>query len=140
MKITDRIRLDLPASYTYLNILGACIGGVIERVEGLEAADVTSYNMQLAATEVFTNIVGHAYGGDASQRVLVEIGLADAPRGCVIELRDSGAPFDPAGVAQPDLDNAQVHGYGLFLVEQLLDGVQYTAGADGNCWRLTKLF
>jgi len=134
----DVIRLELPATYKYLNILGTSISGMIERVDDLAEAEIVSYNIQLGVNEIFANIVGHAYADDESQRVDITISLMAAPRRMVVELHDTGAAFDPDAVPPPNLEDAQIHGYGLFLVEQLLDEVEYQPHPGGNCWRLVK--
>jgi serine/threonine-protein kinase RsbW len=134
----DVIRLDLPATYKYLNILGSSINGMIERVDDLAEAEIVSYNIQLGVNEIFANIVGHAYSDDESQRVDVTLALLGEPRRLVVELHDTGASFNPEAVPLPNLDDAQIRGYGLFLVEQLLDEVEYQPQPGGNCWRLVK--
>ena len=58
----DVICLELPGTAKYLNVLTACIGEMLGRVEGLVEADQTIYNIQLAVHEGCTNIVDHAYG------------------------------------------------------------------------------
>ena len=137
MSESDTIRIDIPASYTYLNVLGLCLQGVLERVEGLSDRASTIYNIQLAAHEICTNIVGHAYA-DQSGRIAITIVLMRDPLRVVIELCDSGRPFDPSQVPAPDLDTAQVHGYGLFLVHSLMDDVSYEGQASRNRWCLVK--
>jgi serine/threonine-protein kinase RsbW len=134
----DTIRLDLPASYKFLHVLGLCLQGMLERIEGLTELDITVYNMQLAAQEICTNIVDHAYAGRADGRIDITITSAAEPVRLVVELRDTGRQFDPSAVQAPNLDEAQIHGYGLFLVHSLMDDVSYEPLPDGNRWRLTK--
>lgn len=80
----------------------------------------------------------HAYKDAPGGRIRMALTLAPAPRQLVIELCDTGAPFDPTAVPQPDLDAVQEHGYGLFLVHQLMDEVTYHSHPHGNRWRLAK--
>ena len=132
------VRIDLPATNAHLNVLCACIDAVLERIEGLEEREVTAYNIQLAANEVLANIVRHAYEGVNGGRVDIVLTLEDHPRRLVLDLHDTGRPFDRQSVPKPDLEDVQIHGYGLFLVEQLMDVVDYRAEPDGNHWRLVK--
>lgn len=138
MSELDPMRLDLPASNAALGELGSYLDAIVMRVEGIADPEITSYNIQLAATEIFTNIVEHAYAGTDGGRVAIAVELLSARRRLVIELCDAGRHFDREAVPIPDLDEAQVHGYGLFLVEQLMDDVDYQPLPSGNCWRLTK--
>ncbi|HEX5688767.1 MAG TPA: ATP-binding protein [Roseiflexaceae bacterium] len=137
MTDNDTIRLDLPASFKHLNMLGPCIQALLEHVEGLAEPEISAYNIQLAVHEVCTNIVEHAYAGRENGRIAIAFTLAE-PRKLLVELRDTGHIFDPADAPDPDLDNAHVRGYGLFLVHSLMDDVSYQALPTGNCWRLTK--
>ena len=52
---------------------------------------------------------------------------------------DSGDPFDKTAVATPILDEPQEGGYGLFLIEQLVDDFQYTRLVAGNQWQLKRI-
>ena len=56
----------------------------------------------------------------------------------LVDLFDQGRSFDLANVPQPDLDSAPIRGYGLFLVHELMDDVNYTPNHERNHWRLVK--
>lgn len=131
-------RLDIPAAFKYLNVVSNCLTAVIEQVEGLSEKETVSYNVVLAVHEICTNIVEHAYGGQGGQ-ITMEILLNEATGYLVINVYDTGQPFDLSAVPQPDLDSAPIRGYGLFLVHELMDDVSYTPGDGRNYWRLTKL-
>jgi serine/threonine-protein kinase RsbW len=132
------VRLDLPASYAYLSLLGACLSDIIARIDGLGEADIVAYNVQLAVHETCTNIIGHAYGEQAAGRIRIEITLQHAPRRLIVDLHDTGRTFDLDAVPEPSLDDVQVHGYGLFLIRELMDEVSYTPRTGDNRWRLVK--
>jgi serine/threonine-protein kinase RsbW len=131
------VELSLPAEHRYLNILGACIGELLAREEGMVEPVVTIYNIQLAAQEISANIVEHAYGA-AGGRIDITMQVLQRPHRLVIQLLDMGAAFDPCAVARPNLDGVHEGGYGLFLARSLLDDLSYSALPGGNIWRLTK--
>jgi serine/threonine-protein kinase RsbW len=133
----ERIRLDIPATAAYLELLSTCIAELIERVEHVPEPEQTSYSIQLAAQEISANIVRHAYR-DHSGRIAAELIVEPSPPRMVIELRDNGAAFDPAQVPTPNLDEVNIHGYGLFLARTLLDELCYETRPGENCWRLVK--
>ncbi len=137
MSQPDIIQLDLPASHKYLNVLGACITAVLARVEGLPNSEATAYNIQLAVHEICTNIVEHAYKGRVG-RIGVTLTVWQSPRRVSVELVDTGEAFEPANVAEPDLNHGQVRGYGLFLTRKLMDEVTYQRGIEANRWQLVK--
>jgi serine/threonine-protein kinase RsbW len=134
----DVIHLDLPASLKYLNVLAAAVTALLARVEGLTDPQGTAYNVELAVQETSANIVTHAYQGQTDGRIAVTLRVEAAPRRLIVELRDTGQTFDREAVPLPDLENGQIHGYGLFLVESLMDEVQYQGQPGHNQWRLVK--
>src|SRR5882724_4141500 len=121
----DMIRLDLPANLKYLHLLGNCIEGYLMRVEGLADTEHMVYNLQLAAQEVCNNIVEHAYAGRERARIRVALSLEANPTQIVLEFWDTGRSFEPSVVPPPVLGEPQVHGFGLFLVQQLVDDIEY---------------
>ncbi|MEM7030844.1 MAG: ATP-binding protein [Chloroflexota bacterium] len=134
----DIVKLDLPANHKYLNILGVCITALVERVEGLDDPQITAYNLDLAVHEACTNIVRHAYANEADGRIEVTLTLERHPSKLILDLYDTGQSFDPEKSKKPSLDKPQVHGYGLFLMEELLDNVIYNSHSGRNHWRLVK--
>lgn len=132
------VTLDLPAGHRYLNIASACIDALIERIENVPEREMASYAVQLAVQETCANIVDHAYKGLDVGRIRLEFILHADPRRLVVEVYDTGRAFDPTQARAPDLDNAQVRGYGLFLMHQLMDAVTYERLPDRNHWHLVK--
>ena len=95
------IRLNLPATYKYLNVLGACITGMLAQVEELPEREQLEYDLQLAAQETAANIVNHAYAGEGG-RIKVALTLAPSPCRFVIEMHDTGQhTFDLSSVPDP---------------------------------------
>lgn len=133
------VRLDLPARFTYLHLLGDCIADVLKLVDGIEDTEMQTYNIQLAAHEACTNIVNHAYGNRDDGRILIAIVLEyGPPPRLTIELQDTGRPFEEEKYSSPNLDEARIHGYGIFLMRSLMDTVTYTPTPGRNHWCLTK--
>lgn len=137
MKEPEIVYLDIPATLKHLNIVGASLAALLERVEGLRNADELIYNTQLAVQEVCVNIVEHAYEGEDG-RIRLALEISYDPLALTITLQDTGIPFTPHTVPFPDLENGQVHGYGLFLIRELMDKVTYNAESDYNQWILVK--
>lgn len=137
--IDETVRLDIPASLKYLNVLGACLTAVLTRIQNTEDPDITIYNIQLAIHEICTNIMLHAYAHIPKVgRIEVIITLYLQEKNLRIDIFDNGDPFDEKNVTEPDLVHGQVHGYGLFLVRNLMDSVQYQRQDQRNAWCLTK--
>ena len=99
------------------------------------------YSLQLAADEAASNIIEHAYEGvtNASLEVSCEMNGDQI----VITMRDTGKPFDPSAVRQPnlkaDLSERQIGGLGVFLMRKLMDDVVYQSNPKtGNLLTMIK--
>jgi PAS domain S-box-containing protein len=95
-----------------------------------------AYELELAASEIVTNVVEHAYRelpGELRGQVQLE------QDGMAVDLYDDGLPFDLAALPARDTRQARERGYGVHIARQLLDEISYTPGtAQGNHWRLVK--
>jgi serine/threonine-protein kinase RsbW len=134
----EQIRIDLPAAYKSLSLVSTGIAEILAQAEGLSIDEKVVYGIQLAAHEVCANIVEHAYADRPDARIVIILTLAAEPRQIIIDLHDRGSAFDLESVPEPNLDEAHEHGYGMFLVRNLVDQVMYAPLASGNHWRLVK--
>jgi serine/threonine-protein kinase RsbW len=101
---------------------------------GFDELDVGA--VELALAEVLSNVIRHGYEGDPTQRIdlLVEV---DSERMCV-SVRDYGPPFDPV-LVRTDFEMPGPGGYGLHLIEELMDEVKRDTSSDkGTVLRLVK--
>jgi anti-sigma regulatory factor (Ser/Thr protein kinase) len=96
-------------------------------------------NLDLCSTEVVTNIISHAHGGDA-QPILLRLGWQGDD--VALEVEDEGSEFDPRLVPQPapatSLQDARIGGWGIPIVRRFSDGLRYRHQDGRNC--LTLLF
>jgi sigma-B regulation protein RsbU (phosphoserine phosphatase) len=94
--------------------------------------------IELAVTEVATNIIRHAYSGQSGATVQVAARLL--PEMLLIEFVDKGKGFIPETIPQPEFDGSRDGGFGLYIVSQIADDVVYSRGMDDtNCTRLKIL-
>ena len=129
------ISLEIPADFKYLNVLGACIGAMIERETGRDKSDPTVYRIKLAAHEIFTNIVEHAYGNTRG-RIKVDLSWSVQAAQFSIDFYDQGNSFSMPEVTLPNSEDLPTRGYGLYLVHRLMDHVDYNPKAGNNHWYL----
>jgi serine/threonine-protein kinase RsbW len=92
-----------------------------------------------AFAEIYNNVAIHAYkrsGGGT-----IEIAITPEERELIIEVKDTGSPFDIGGVAalptELDVDTLPEGGMGIHIAKTMLDEVTYEAGPP-NLWRLCK--
>lgn len=86
-------------------------------------------------SEVFNNIVEHAYaGGDDA---LIDIRIETSASGLRLVLEDHGRPFDLDARMPTHLDptSASESGRGLFIIRAFVDNMSYTPGPP-NRWTL----
>jgi serine/threonine-protein kinase RsbW len=133
----ERVVLSFPAHKKHLALAGAVIQELCGAIP--QAGPSFSYNMQLAVDEAVVNVITHAYRDDPSG--VVEMTCELHRDRLVVHIRDWGLSFDASAVPEPDLAEPQERGYGVYLIRNLMDSVQYQAGTpDGNCVTLTKRF
>jgi len=97
----------------------------------------SSSHIMLAASELATNISRHAYGGATTGTI--EARLALKTHEVRLTLIHRGAAFDRSACPAPDLERPQEGGYGIFLVEALMDEVTYHSNRpDGHRVELVK--
>jgi serine/threonine-protein kinase RsbW len=106
----------------------------------LGADDRSVCDMQLAVDEACTNVIRHAYG-ERGGRILIAIDSIED--GIRVIIQDWGAAFDPGVVPVPDvaapLDERALGGFGLFLMRQVMDEVDFVFDADnGNTLTMVK--
>jgi serine/threonine-protein kinase RsbW len=132
------VTLDIPATHYYVPIVEACVvEAILPHIEGPSAESI-SYGVRLAIHEACTNIIDHAYLSQTQGRIHLTIRLSNLPESLVLELQDTGEPFDETAITEPHLDQPQERGYGVFLMHRLMDEVRYTRTSRGNHWLLTK--
>lgn len=97
------------------------------------------FGLTLALEECASNIVNHALHRDASRTFRVT--FAHTSGEMIIELRDTGASFDPTlappgdGIAD---DDEPPGGWGIFLVRKYTDEMRYSREGHENVLRLIK--
>ncbi len=134
---SEIVRLELPASLRHLNLVGACVTALLEREDRLQDRDRVIQQVELAIHETCANIVEHAYL-NAPGRIIINLLIKKNPKRLVVDLYDTGIPFDLARFSPPKTGEVQVRGYGLSLIHQLMENVTYVVESEGNHWRLEK--
>lgn len=105
-----------------------------------EFSEKSIYAVQLAADEAASNIIEHAYAGQADRDFRVHCEFKDER--LVMTFHDRGQSFDFKNVDQPDLtaslSERKVGGLGIYLMHKLMDEVDYKVAKSGNFLTLIK--
>ncbi len=104
------------------------------RAAGYGEQDVLA--LEIALAEALSNVVRHAYRGEDRHEVVVELDVSrDALR---VSVTDHGRPFDPSTRGDPYPDEPGDGGYGLQLIDDVMDEVTRRATPDGTVLTLVK--
>jgi serine/threonine-protein kinase RsbW len=118
------------------------IGEFVTRAAGAAGLSADAvYAVEMAVDEACANIIAHAYGGEG--RGDIECTCQINGDKLTVTLRDSGGPFNPFSVPEPDVDAAlqdrQEGGLGLYLIRRLMDEVHFEFTPDsGNVLTMVK--
>ena len=130
-----------PAEMEYLSDISQQISATCRELPSLPVSsrgDDFIYLIELAISEICTNIIKHAYAG---RRGEINGRVTLLNNGVQLDFFDHGSSFDPNTVPEPSLDPHHLPegGYGLHIVRQIMDVVSYeTQPEDGNHWHLIK--
>ena len=138
MRQNQEIKLTIPANNQYLNLVGALLQALFERYEELSEHEDLLYNLQLGVHEICANIVQHSYAEMTPGLIKITIDSSQLPHHIKITLQDTGHLYDPESFQPPELASPQVHGYGLFLAQELIDVIEYKSEGGINYWVLGK--
>jgi serine/threonine-protein kinase RsbW len=104
------------------------------RSAGFEAEVV--FAIELALGEALANVIEHAYEGQPDQEIHLNLTIDETKLSLTI--RDFGHKFDQAKYHPPNLSEAKEGGYGVYLIEQLMDEVRYL-NPDGKGTQLNLI-
>jgi serine/threonine-protein kinase RsbW len=122
------MQLSLPTEARYVSMMRNVATCVMRDVGA--PSDVTE-DIQLAVTEACANAVRHS---DVHEYI-VRLAVDDAT--CEVDVVDLGSGFDPASIASGDGHELE-SGRGLFLMQELVDDLQFVRDHDGTHVRLKK--
>ena len=97
-------------------------------------------DIKTAVSEATTNAIEHGNKGDAEQKVLIVL----APEGERLEIAvkdQSSTPFPSGGAPAPLIEDklaglSNSRGWGMFLIKELVDEVEFTSSGAGNQVRM----
>lgn len=118
---------------THLDRLGEVRDFVEARIGAAGLPAERAGELVLAVDEAVSNIIMH---GATSEDGLIEIRVKQDPAAVVVQIRDDGPLFDPTRVEDPHLEISPLvrekgGGFGVYLLNTLVDRVSYRVTEDG---------
>jgi serine/threonine-protein kinase RsbW len=125
----DAEKLDLKLSVTLAadrDAVDPVVRSVMNVVREMKCAPGHEDDIELALTEALANAVVHGAKSDPSKIIECDV-ACDEKQGILIIVRDPGTGFDPTKIANPcHGENIYAsHGRGIYLINQLMDEVQF---------------
>ncbi len=112
-----------------------------EALEAVECPMKAQMQIDVAMDELFGNIARYAYGPGEGEAT-VRFHFQEETRTVSITLIDSGIPFNPLSVAEPDTtsaaENRPIGGLGIFLVRKTMDDMAYEYRDGKNILTIRK--
>ena len=115
---------------------------VRERVQGvceeMGCSKKTVSDVVIAVNEACMNIIQHAYKGDHSRDIELEIRALED--GLAIEITDYAEPVDKETIKPRALDDVKPGGLGTHFIQETMDDIDYEHlnGRMGNRLKMTK--
>lgn len=122
-----KMQLSLPTEARYVGMMRNVAGSVMSDIG---VPDDANSDVQIAVTEACANAVRHSDVGEYVVRL--EVG----DEGCEVEIVDLGGGFEPSEIRMQadEMEN----GRGLWLMQALVDDLQFVRADDGTHVRLRK--
>jgi serine/threonine-protein kinase RsbW len=128
----DPDRLLLKLDFTLpgaVDSIQPAVDEIMEVVGSLGCAVGSEFEIEVALLEALANAVKHGCRDDPSKTIEVCV-ACEADRGMLVIVRDPGPGFDPGEIPSP-VKGTNVfsdHGRGIFLINELMDDVEYRGG------------
>lgn len=129
------LNIKLPAK---LENLGRWMEAVSEcaKEQGFDQKKIG--RIELALEEALVNICNYSYPEEPGN---AEVSCKQDNRRFIIEIVDSGIPFDMTSLPAPDvtssIEKRKIGGLGIFLIKKMVDGVKYRRKGSLNILNLT---
>ena len=99
-------------------------------------------DLKLAVDEACANIIEHGYKNMDPGSIILSFWIE--PDRILVQITDFGQVFEPVAGLKPDveaaLDDDELGGFGLFLIYQSMDNVDYQVSVEGNTLTFTKCY
>jgi sigma-B regulation protein RsbU (phosphoserine phosphatase) len=111
---------------------------VREKVEASGCNPRCASDIVMAVDEACQNVIRHAYRGDPSGSIALEIERDG--HDLVLSIVDIAPEVDPARIKPRDLDDIRPGGLGTHLIRELMDRAEFLPGPSGrgNLLRMVK--
>ena len=122
-----------------INELAAVIVFLEEELDKAQANPKLMVTLAVALEELFVNVAHYANPGTKGT---VKIGIDTSGDSIVIRLIDSGIPFNPVELPDPDItesaEERKIGGLGIYMVKKSMDSMVYEYKDNQNILTISK--
>jgi anti-sigma regulatory factor (Ser/Thr protein kinase) len=131
---TETVSLTVPSHPRFLYVIRSAVYPVVIDA-GFSRREARK--IVLAVDEACSNIIKHAYEGDATGTISLTLTVEQA--GIRVQLRDKGKVVEASQIAPRDLKDIRPGGLGTHFMGSVFDVVRYdTSGPEGTLLTLEK--
>ncbi|NES82058.1 MAG: ATP-binding protein [Moorea sp. SIO2B7] len=125
-----KTELRIPSDLKFLTVVEHWFFGSLEvELNGLVDWQPQSTRLRLAIVEAYSNVVIHAHKKQANIPVLLRLEIKEF--NIVLEIWDYGNGFDISTYLPPQPEDKQEGGYGLSIINNIMDRVEYSLQPNG---------
>jgi serine/threonine-protein kinase RsbW len=137
------LHLYIESNLGNIPLAASCLRGLITQETPFNESE--RYDVELAVVEALTNIIKHAYAGKSGY--IIHLALILYEDHFTVEIYDSGKTIDKKHTKEPyppqlsySLEELPESGWGLYLIQQCVDKVDYSMDENCNKLSLCKYF
>ncbi|HZN58803.1 MAG TPA: ATP-binding protein [Planctomycetota bacterium] len=123
----EEMQIQFPSSPEYLALLRPLVEWFARkcRFDEKEASRIV-----LCVVEAVTNVIRHAYGGDAGQRITLQ--LRELGAGIEVQILDDGKSVAPGTLDKPPCQELTPGGLGVRMMRSCMDHFEYAPRPEGG--------
>ena len=110
-----------------------------DELQGVAISEQNFFKIELAVVEICINVIRYAY---PRERGSINLSLKEGRKRVVVEIRDSGIPFNPCAAPKPDVkeivEAGRKGGLGIYLTLRLMDTCDYRREDGQNVLTMIK--
>ncbi len=131
-----KINLKIPGRFEFLSLPRNIAKEVCSILSNNKIDEKILWSVELTVSEAVTNAMKYGCRENGAKTVEVEFDIWEDR--LEILIIDSGEGFDWEKIGEPDFSMPKESGYGLYIIRELMDEIEYTRGKNRNILKLVK--
>jgi len=137
-KLMEEIRLTFPRKVSYLCFATSISKQICQQIQKYREDKSFASDVELCVSEACTNAI--KYGRSRDREDVISLYFQIHEDKLIIKVQDKGSGFNLNSLPDPDIENLPDRGYGLYIIRNKMDDVQYSQTKKGNYLTMMKTF